>query len=95
MGARIGSGGESAGMAWARPGEVHSRVLGARASAGFQTGLERVGGMVDTLRPEHTLRRFGNRRSAKDWRMRLTGVYESLDLANRRYTRKVSHSKRN
>ena len=39
-------------------------------SAGFLTSFERVGGLVDTLQPEDTLSRFGNLRSAKDWRMR-------------------------
>ena len=45
--------------------------LGLRRSAGFQTGLERMSGLVDTLRPEDTSSRFGNRRSAKDSQMRL------------------------
>src|ERR1019366_310418 len=35
-------------------------------SAGFQTGLERVGRLVDTLQPVDRLSRFGNRRSAKN-----------------------------
>ena len=34
-------------------------------SAGFQTGLKRMGGWVDTLQPEDTLAQCGNRRSAK------------------------------
>jgi hypothetical protein len=33
-------------------------------SAGFQTGLECVDGLVDALQPEDTLTRFGNQRSA-------------------------------
>jgi hypothetical protein len=42
-----------------------------RRSAGFQTGLARVAGLVDTFPSEDTLSRFGNQRSAKDSRMRL------------------------
>jgi hypothetical protein len=34
-------------------------------SAGFQTGLKRVGGLADTFQPEDMLSRFGNQRSAK------------------------------
>ena len=44
-----------------------SLVLG--RSAGFQTGLERVFSLVDTLQAEDTLSRFGNRRSGKDSRL--------------------------
>ncbi len=45
--------------------KVPSKGTHSRQNAGFQTGLERVGGLVDTLPPEHTLSRFGNRRSAR------------------------------
>ena len=51
-------------------GGAHRESLALGRSAGLQTGLEQVGGMVDTLQPEHTLSRFENRRSAKDSRMR-------------------------
>ena len=56
-------------------------------SADFQTGLERVGGLVDRLQPEPTLSRFGNRRSAKESRIRralpdsTTGVRPSSGAA--------------
>ena len=43
-----------------------------RRSAGFQTGLERVGGLADTLQQQDTASRFGNRRSANDV---LTNLY--------------------
>jgi hypothetical protein len=58
--------------AWKAQGGIgrirESLVL--RRSADFQTGLERMSGLVDTLQLEDTLSRFGNRRSAKDSRMR-------------------------
>ena len=50
-----------------------------RRSAGFQTGLERAGGLVD-LQPEHTLSRFGNRRSAKDSRMRPSWTSSDMQI---------------
>ena len=52
-----------------RDGRIRKSLV-LRRSAGFQTSLERVGGMVAPLPPKHTLSRFGNRRSAKDSRMR-------------------------
>lgn len=48
-----------------------------RRSAGFQTGLQREGGLVDALQPEDTLSRFGNQRSAKDFGIRPLGTAPS------------------
>ena len=61
--------GQRCSPGWKARGRI-SESLVFRRSAGFRTGLGRAGGLVDSLQPEDTLSRFGNLRSAKDWRMR-------------------------
>ena len=56
-------------MIWRNPIGRTSESFVLRRSAGFQTGLERAGGLVDSLRSEDMLSRFGNQRSAKNSRM--------------------------
>ena len=60
-----------------RPGRMRESLVFGR-SDGFQTDLERVGGWVDRLQPEHPVSRFGNCRSANDSRMRPVNQGEAI-----------------
>ena len=80
IGAREWLSGIQSGQDVRAPGKVpgYARFLLRRAreplilrrSTGFQTGLELVSGLANTLETEDALSRFGNQRSAKDSGMR-------------------------